>query len=121
MKYADPLLPILDTAVGLATNGLDFNQHQTWRLDDLNRRIVQMNEQLAIRKTLPPELTDSYRDEIDAVTLENTLLAEKLKQTVAAMNVAKEAYKEETLHTRALEERLDVLEQRLLNALRGNS
>lgn len=87
-------------------------------LKQLDARILELDEELAHRESVPTELTDTYREEIDAVTLENTLLAEKLKTTEAALTRAKRAYKEESLHANALEERLGDLEHRLVRVLR---
>ena len=88
------------------------------RLQSLDQTIVRLEEQLKSRPSVPTELQDDYREEIDAVTLENMQLVAKLDQTHAALKRAKSAYKEEVKHNNLLEQRLEELEQRLLGVLR---
>ena len=109
---------LLYRAVGFAKEALSSQDKWPLYLDQLDRQLAEMDEQIANRKSIPPELSNAYREEIDAVTLENTLLVEKLTKTTEALTRAKRAYKEEREHANVLEERLGDLEQRLVKLLR---
>ena len=110
------LLPLLDRAIALAAAETDcaWSEH----LGQLDNKIEKLREQIESRPSVPTELQDDYRKEIDAVTLENMQLTTKLEQTAAALKRAKSAYKEEVKHNSVLEHKLDDLEQRLLSVVR---
>ena len=87
-------------------------------LEKLDVRIRHLSEDLDAKPVVPPELQDEYRREIDALSLENSALAQKLAKATAAAERAKHAYREETQHNALLAQKLDVLEERLADVLR---
>lgn len=91
------------------------------RIFKMHRRVEQLGEQIQAKPSVPPELQDIYREEIDSLTLENMQLANKLDLTTQALERAKEAYRTELHHARSLKEKLNELEHRLINALKTDS
>ncbi|MBN2342696.1 MAG: hypothetical protein JXX29_16755 [Deltaproteobacteria bacterium] len=84
------------------------------KIEQMDRRIAHIQQQIDARPNIPTELQDAYRSEIDELTLENMQLTNKLEQTAHALEKAKEAYRNELQQTRLLRDRLDELEHRLL-------
>lgn len=108
-------IDLIDEAILLAQN----KTVPDWktRIAQLDERVERIQKQIAAKPSVPPELQDAYRIEIDTLSLENMQLAGKLEQTNQALNRAKKAYLAELGQSRALKERLDELERRLLNFL----
>ncbi len=84
------------------------------RIRQMDVRIQHLHEQVSHKPLVPTELQDSYRDEIDSLTLENMKLRSSLDQTKEALTRAKDAYKMEREHNRILQYKLNELEKRLL-------
>ena len=87
-------------------------------IEQLDVRIRRLSEELLATPNVPPVLQDEYRREIDALSLENMALTQKLAKATAAAERAKGAYREETQHNALLAQKLDLLEERLADVLR---
>lgn len=109
-------LPLMKRTIVLAHEY--NNQIFRHRLQALDQKINRLEEQLQSRPSVPTELQDDYREEIDSVTLDNMQLTSKLEKMNTTLKRAKDAYKEEVKHNSLLEHKLDTLEQRLLGLLR---
>jgi septal ring factor EnvC (AmiA/AmiB activator) len=117
MEHNASILPILEKAIQLA---IAPKSGRTWRdrLAELDRAIDRVDEQIRKQPAVPAELRDDFREEIDALTLENMQLTAKLDETAAALCRAKTAYKEAVQNNSVLAHRLEDLERRLANVLR---
>lgn len=109
-------LPLMKRIIVLAH---DYNK-RTYQhsLQTLDQKINHLKEQLQSRPSVPTELQDDYRKEIDALTLENMQLTLNLEKLNTTLKRANDAYKEEVKQNSLLEHKLDDLEQRLLGLLR---
>jgi chromosome segregation ATPase len=121
MNMSATMISVLDRAVELATR--EDEAPSDWRsmLEQLDMRIRRNTETLGARPSVPKELRDDYRREIDAVSMENMILGKELEQTKSSLERVKSAYKEERRHTAALEEKLDELEEQLVGLLKRRS
>lgn len=118
MSMAGSMIPVLDRAIELASREDEIPGGWRSMLEQLDLRIRRSRDSLDARPSVPKELRDDYRQEIDAASMENMLLGKKLDQTKSSLERVKNAYKEERRHVSALEEKLDDLEGQLVNLLR---
>lgn len=91
-----------------------------WRtmLEQLDIRIRRNAEELALRTVVPKDLRDDYRQEIDAILLDNMELAAKLADAGKSLDKAETAYKDEIRHSMLLEQKLDEMERRLASVIK---
>jgi hypothetical protein len=117
MNHQAAMISVLDSAIERAT--VDEDTKTGWRakLVLLDLRIERLDEQVKARPTLPTELQDDYRREIDAISLENAQLKTELEKTKTALKKTAAAYKEEVSHTTELKQHMDELERRVLRVL----
>ena len=106
---------IIEEAILLAQNAHVPNWQE--RIAQMDQRVAHIHEQVRQKPMVPTELQDTYRTEIDTLTLENMKLRSKLDQTKEALERARQAYKAEREQTRSLKSRLNDLEKRLLKYL----